>query len=539
MKEIYQKVNFEPHKEIIEGAEILYRAVSTTMGPSGQCVVIDLNDGTPKITKDGVTVAKAINLKENLQGVGANLIKEVAAKTNEAAGDGTTTATVFSYNLLKKAYAGIATGHSPIEVKRGIEHASELAMVLLKDYSREVKSVEDIVSIGTISANGDKQIGMLIADAIEKVGKDGIITIEPAKSVNTTLEVVEGLQIDSGFSSPYFVTNQEKLTSELDKPYVLVTTRKISSLSEILNILQAVSDAEGSLLIVADEIEGEALQTLLINKVKGNLMSCGVRAPSYGDNRINILSDIALMTGATMIDASSPLKLENIKLEHLGRCSKIIATKTTTTIIGREDEESSLIKEKVQERIAELRTAIDTAAIDDLQKAQLKKRLSKLAGGVAVIKVGGTTEVEIFEKKDRVEDALNATMAAVQEGILPGGGVALLKIGREIKKLLSNKKLTRAEMVGVGAFADACESPFRVIVQNAGETPEVIIEKIVGPKKSFDFGFNAFDHTTCNMLESGILDPLKVERCAVENSVSIVGLIITSNCVITTEREEN
>lgn len=537
MNEVYQKVTFEPHEEILKGAEILYRAVKTTMGPSGQCVIIDTNSGVPKITKDGVTVARAIHLKDTLQSVGAELIKEVAAKTNESSGDGTTTGTVFSYNLLKKAYAGIATGHNAIDVKNGIDAASDLALSLLKEKARQVNGREDIVSIGTISANGDRQVGELLANAIEKVGKDGIITIEPAKSVNTTLEVVEGLQIESGFSSPYFVTNQEKLTSELDKPYVLVTTRKISALNEILNVLQAVSDADGSLLIIADEIEGEALQTLLINKVKGNLMSCGIKAPSYGENRINILSDIALVTGATMIDASSPLKLENVKLEHLGRCSKIIASKTATTIIGREDEAGVEIKNLIKTRIVELRTALETATIDDLQRAQLKKRLSKLAGGVAVIKVGGTTEVEIFEKKDRVEDALNATMAAVQEGILPGGGVALLKIGKEVQKTLNQKKLSQGELVGINAFAEACESPFRVIVQNAGETPEVVIEKIVGPKKNFNFGYNALEHKTCDMLESGILDPLKVERCVIENSVSIVDLIITSNCVITTERE--
>lgn len=533
---MFQKVIFQPHEEILKGAEILYDAVKTTMGPSGQCVIIDINGGTPKITKDGVTVAKAIHLKDELQSVGAELLKEVAAKTNDSAGDGTTTATVLSYNLLKKAYAGVATGHDPIQIKKAIEGAGNVALQLLKENAKQVTNREEIVSIGRISANGDTEIGELLAEAIDKVGKDGIVTIEPAKSVRTTLEVVEGLQLESGFSSPYFVTNQEKLTSELDKPYVLVTTRKISSLNEILGILQAVSDADGSLLIVADELEGEALQTLLINKVKGVLMSCGVKAPSYGENRVNILSDIALVTGATLIDASSPLKLENLKLEHLGRCSRVIATKTTTTIIGNETETDER-KKAIVSRINDLRTALESAAMDDLQKSQFRKRLSKLAGGVAVIKVGGTTEVEILEKKDRVEDALNATMAAVQEGILPGGGVALLKVGRKIKKFFADKKLSPSQTVGVQAFVDACESPFRVIVENAGETPEVIIEKICG-KKDFSLGYNAAQHTICDMLSGGILDPHKVERCVIENAISIVGLIITSNCVITTERSE-
>ena len=410
-----QEVTFgqEAHKQLVEGAEILYRAVKSTMGPSGHNVIIDNGQTAPLITKDGVTVAKSINLKDKLPSIGAELIKEVASKTNELAGDGTTTATVLGYTMLQQGIKMTATGRSAIEIKRGMEWATEKVIGWIKEHAVPVRNDEDVINIGTISSNGDRSIGELLCNAISKVGQDGIITIEPAKSVKTTLDVVEGMQFDSGFVSPYFVTNQEKMTAELTDPYILITNKKLSSLQEILPVLELSANANKPLLIIGDEIEGEALHTLIVSKMKGVLFTCAVKAPSYGENRTDVLSDIALVTGGKVFDASSEKQIKNATLADLGQCKRAIVTKSSTTLVG----DDANRKELISERVEQLRTLLNAnIGLDDLKRENTKKRLAKLAGGIAVIKVGGSTEVEIFEKKDRVEDALNATIAAVQEG---------------------------------------------------------------------------------------------------------------------------
>ena len=555
----------EAHSQLLQGAEILYKAVKSTMGPSGHNVIIDTGVSAPLITKDGVTVAKSIALKDKLPSIGAELIKEVASKTNELAGDGTTTATVLGYSMLQQGIKMIATGRSSISIKKGMELATEKVINWIKENSIPVRNDEDIISVGTISANGDRSIGTLLCEAISKVGQDGIITIEPAKSVQTTLDVVEGMQFDSGFVSPYFVTNQEKLTCELNEPFILITNRKINSLQDILPILEQVANTNKPLLIIGDEIEGEALHTLLVNKMKGVIYSCAVKAPSYGENRIDILSDIALLTGGNVIDSSSAVNLKNLTIKELGKCKRAIISRGTTTLVG----EDNSRKELVSERVEQLRNLLATnPTLDDLKRNNTKKRLAKLAGGIAVIKVGGSTEVEIFEKKDRVEDALNATIAAVQEGILPGGGTALFYASEWLQKEISDNKeqLTEDELAGAKVIYEACRQPLRVIVENTGKSADVvmnelknlataqtrlILEDIVGKtNKSIDFvetkvktisserirmGYDASKHVYCDLIEKGIIDPHKVERCALSHACSVIGLLLTTNCVVVTE----
>lgn len=528
------KFGEQAHKEMLVGATILANAVMETMGPSGHNVIIQGEGTAPLITKDGITVARAINLKEHLPSIGAELIKESAGKTNELCGDGSSTATVLAYGLFSEGVKMIATGRSSIELKRGMDYGTKEILSFLKQKAIPVRDKKDVSNIGTISANGDRQIGDLLADAIERVGEEGIITVEPAKSFNTTLDVVEGMQFETGYVSPYFVTNQEKQTAELNNPYVLITNKKISSIQELLPVLELVANEGKPLLIIGDEIEGEALHTLIVNKMKSVLHTCAVKAPSYGENRIDILGDIATVTNGEVLDASSAMSLRNVQLPQLGTCKKVIVGRHSTTIVG--DSQNASVKEALTERVAALKTSLsETSGLDDLRKSQYKKRLAKLAGGVAVLKVGGSTEVEILEKKDRVDDALNATIAAVQEGIVPGGGTALFYAARALEERIKSSEgvLTEDEKAGAQVIVNTCKLPLRVIVRNTGLSPDVVIENLL-KQNDETIGYDAALRRYGNLVDLGIIDPVKVERFALEHANSVIGLMLTSNCVIYT-----
>lgn len=448
----------------------------------------------------------------------------------------TTTATVLGYSLLASGLKEIGTGsgRNAVYVRKGMDLATSLVIQSLISSAVKVNGSEDIINVGTISANGDRNIGELLNEAINKVGQDGIITVEPAKSVNTTLEVVEGMQFDSGYISPFFVTNQEKLTCDLDEPMVLVTNKKITQVEDILPILEEVSKASRPLLIIGDEIEGEALHTLILNKMKGVLFSCGVKAPSYGENRTEILRDIAAVTGATVIDTSFGGSLKSVKSSHLGSCKRVIVSKGTTTIVGTGDAER--LKE-IEERVSTIRGILKSDTVDDKTRDNVRSRLAKLAGGIAVVKVGGSTEVEIFEKKDRVEDALNATVAAVQEGILPGGGTALLYASEGLKELMNDPTLSEDTRAGVRVVYEACRKPINIIVSNTGKSADVVIDKITEARnKTKNFGYDAAKDEYCDLVDRGIIDPLKVERYALQHAVSVVGLMLTSNCVVLVDK---
>lgn len=550
-KNSYQKVNFgrEAHEKLLEGARILYSAVKSTLGPSGHCVIIDNNETmAPLITKDGVTVARSITLRDKMQSAGAELLKEVASKTNELGGDGTTTATILAYSILEEGIKMIYSGRSSIGLKRGIDKATELVIEQLKENSIKIRGKEDIINVGTISANGDRKIGELLAEAIEKVGENGIVTIEPTKSVETTLTVVDGLQIDCGFVSPYFVTNQEKLTTEYYNPYILITNRKITAMADIIPVMEKVSKESRPLLVIADEIEGEALHTLLVNKMKGVVPSVAIKAPSYGDFRSDILGDIAVLTGGTVLDSSSPVATKNVSLKELGTCKKLIVSRNSTTIVGESNNQEITLK--VRERVGQISELLSSGRVaDELQRNHLTKRLARLSGGVAIIKIGGSTEVEILERKDRVEDALNATFAAVQEGILPGGGCALYYAG--IMARLKNEKLyselKEDEKAGFDVLIKACHAPIKIIIENAGKSPDVILSKLLvnsvfNQIKQEDInkrlGYDAVKHEVGDLIEKGIIDPIKVSRYALEHSSSIVSLILTCDCIVTNEPEK-
>lgn len=530
------------HQELLKGATILADAVRSTMGPSGHNVIIDNDIGPPSITKDGVTVARSINLKDRLQSMGAELMKEVAAKTNELAGDGTTTATVLGHALLKEGIKMIATGRSSIYLKRGMDFATERVIETLKKNCIPVRNEQDIINVGSISANGDRKIGELLAEAISKVGRDGIITIEPGKSTQTTLDVVEGMQIEGGYVSPYFVNNPEKVTCELNNPLILLTNKKISALNDILGLLETVAKSQRPLLIVAEDVEGEALHTLIVNKFKGNLSSCVIKAPSYGENQSNVLSDIAAVTNGQVIDASSSTALNKVTVEQLGSCKKVIVSRMHATIIG--DSTNPKTKQRIDDRVASLRTSLATdTTLDDLRVNHYRKRLAKLAGGVAIVKVGGSTEVEILEKKDRVEDALNATLAAAQEGIVAGGGCALFYAALDVQDELNaddaTLSLTEDEWAGIQVVLEACKQPLRTIVDNTGKSADVVMDKLSNREKTTEarFGYDAAKAEYGDLVERGIIDPVKVTRYALEHASSVVGLMLTANCVVLNEVE--
>jgi chaperonin GroEL len=551
---VHQKVVFgnEAHTKLLEGATVLAQAVGSTMGPSGHNVIIDGTVGAPLITKDGVTVAKSINLKERLPSMGAELLKEVASKTNELAGDGTTTATVLAHAMLKEGIKMVATGRDAIYVKKGMDFATEKVIEVLKKNCIPVRNSQDIINVGTISANGDVKVGELLSQAIDKVGQDGIITIEPGKSTQTTLEVAEGMQFDGGYLSPYFVTNTEKNTVELINPYILLTNRKISGLSDFIPILEKVANTNAPLLVIADDVEGEALHTLIVNKFKGTLASCAVKAPSYGENRTDILGDIAAVVGGTILDASNAQALKNLSLESLGIASKVVVSRTSTTIVGTQNEET---KEAIQERVKGLRNALNSdGSLDELHIDRYKKRLAKLAGGVAVVRVGGSTEVEILEKKDRVEDALNATIAAAQEGIVPGGGSALFYAQKEVGDWFNrtvSEGWSEDFRAGVQVILNACQAPLRTIVANTGKSPDVVMDKlaqhrltswktenntkVITESTDLRYGYDAAKGQYGDLIDKGIIDPVKVTRYALEHASSVVGLMLTCNSVVLNE----
>lgn len=539
MKQTQQTVVFgnDAHKELFEGATILAKAVGSTMGPSGKNVIIQMESGPPLITKDGVTVAKSINLKKKLPSMGAELLKEVASKTNEIAGDGTTGSTVLAYSMLEEGLKMIATGRNPIYLKKGMDMASAAVISYLKENCIPIRNSADIISVGTISANGDKQIGELLSKAIEMVGSDGIITIEPGKSTQTLLEVTEGMQFDGGYLSPYFITNSEKNTVELDNPFVLLTNRKISSISELLPLLEKVARSGRPLLIIADEVEGEALHTLIVNKLNNVIAAACVKAPSYGENRTDILGDMATILGGSVLDISSGTKLEKMELDDLGVAKKVVITRTSTTIIGESTEEKM---KATNERVESLKSLLaNDSLLDELHVDRYKKRLAKLAGGVAVIKVGGSTEVEILEKKDRVEDALNATIAAAQEGIVPGGGTALFYAQKAVQKALNAIPMSDDERAGTKVIFNACQKPLETIVSNTGKSADVVKEKLSNkPKKeSNNWGYDASTGEYLDLVEKGIIDPVKVARYALEHASSVVGLMLTCDAVVVNESE--
>lgn len=570
-----QTVSFgsKAHSELLKGATILADAVKSTMGPSGHSVIIDMEKGSPLITKDGVTVAKSINLKDRLQSMGAELIKEVASKTNDLAGDGTTTATVLAHSMLQAGTKAVSTGCSSIDLKRGMDIGTETVLEFLKNNSIPISGKEDIINVGTISANGDKELGKLISDAIEKVGQDGIITVEPAKSVQTTLNAVEGLQVDTGFVSPFFITNSEKANCEFENPFIAITANKISSIQEVVPIMEKAINRNRPLIIIADEIEGEALHTLIVNKTKNIIKVCAIKAPSYGEHRADLLADLAIVTGTEVIGATTELKLEKMKEENLGTCAKVIINRTNTIFVGSDSNLSQ--KERTKARVESLRSVLMTDnTLDDARVARYRQRLAKLSGGVAVIKVGGSTEVEIREKKDRVDDAVNATVAATQEGIVPGGGTMLFYASQYLKEFLKTEQvktqLNDDVITGIKVIAEACEAPFRTIIANTGKSPDVFANDMYNrfingqsgnktfidesnkihswklpsdmnmaifneQKQRLRFGFNASNGEYVNLITSGIIDPIKVTRFALEHASSVVGLVLTCNAIIVNE----
>jgi chaperonin GroEL len=515
------------------GVDALANAVKVTLGPKGRNVVIDKKYGAPLVTKDGVTVAKEIELRDPIENMGAQMVKEVASKTADIAGDGTTTATVLAQAIVREGLKNVAAGANPMELKRGIEEATKVVVVELKKLSKNISSTKEIEQVGTISANNDAEVGKRIAEAMEKVGKDGVITVEEAKGMDSYLETVEGMQFDRGYLSPYFVTNADKMEADLEAPYILIYDKKISSMKELLPILEKQVQTGAPLLIIAEDVDGEALATLVVNKIRGSLKIAAVKAPGFGDRRKAMLEDIAILTGGTLISEERGFKLENTTLDMLGRCEKVAIDKDNTTIVGGKGN-----ADDIKARVNQIKAQIENTT-SEYDKEKLNERLAKLSGGVAVLYIGAATEVEMKEKKARVDDALHATRAAVQEGIVPGGGVALLRCIASLNKGKGgiNDDLLKGDVgIGVAIVRRALEEPMRQIVANAGLEGAVIIQKVLEGKD--DFGYNARTEQYENLFESGVIDPTKVTRSALENATSIAGLMLTTECVITDEPEE-
>jgi chaperonin GroEL len=515
-------------QKILRGVELLSRAVKVTLGPKGRNVVLDKKFGSPTVTKDGVTVAKEIELPDPFENIGAQLVKEVASKTNDAAGDGTTTATVLAEAVYKEGLKHVTAGANPIYLKRGIDKAVEAAVAELVKISKKVNDREEIRQVATVSANWDDTIGQIIADAMDKVGKDGTITVEEAKSIETTLDVVEGMQFDKGYSSPYFTTNAESMESILEDAYVLIYEKKISSLQDLLPLLQTVAKGGKPLLVIAEEVEGEALAALVVNKIRGTLNVCAVKAPGFGDRRKAMLEDIAVLTGGRCITEDLGLKLENIQLSDLGKAKRITVDKENTTIIEGAGKSSD-----IQGRVKQIRRQIEETT-SDYDKEKLQERLAKLAGGVAVINVGAATESEMKEKKMRVEDALHATRAAVEEGIVSGGGVALLRTGKAIDALTAT--LDGDEKLGANIVRRAIESPLKQLCFNAGVEGAVIVQQVLTNKGNH--GYNVATGVFEDLVKAGVVDPTKVSRIALQNAASIAGLLLTTECIITDAPEK-
>ncbi len=507
---------------MLRGVDILANAVKVTLGPKGRNVVLEKSFGAPRITKDGVTVAKEIELEDKFENMGAQMVREVASKTSDTAGDGTTTATLLAHAIVREGAKSVAAGSNPMDLKRGIDLAVHAVVEELKSRSKKVTSSGEIAQVGTISANGDPEIGRMIAEAMDKVGNEGVITVEEAKSLESELEVVEGMQFDRGYISPYFITNADKMVAELEDPYILIYEKKLSGLQALLPLLERVVQAGHPLLIIAEDVEGEALATLVVNKLRGGLKVAAVKAPGFGDRRKAMLQDIAILTAGEMISEDLGIKLENVTMEMLGRAKRVSITKDDTTIV-----DGAGKKKDIEARIAQIKQQIEDTT-SDYDKEKLQERLAKLSGGVAVIKVGGSTEVEVKERKDRVDDALHATRAAVEEGIVPGGGVALL---RALKTLDALKSANDDQKVGINIVRRALQAPARQIAENAGEDGAVVTGKILD-SSDYAFGYNAQTGEYGNLVKQGVIDPAKVVRSALQGAASVAGLLVTTEAMV-------
>ncbi len=516
----------EAREKILKGVNVLADAVTVTLGPKGRNVVLEKSFGAPTVTKDGVTVAKEIELEDKFENMGAQMVKEVASKTSDVAGDGTTTATVLARSIYTEGIKMVAAGHDPMSLKRGIDRAVEAVVGELKSLSKPTKDRKEIAQVGTISANNDSTIGDIIAEAMEKVGKEGVITVEEAKGLETTLEVVEGMQFDRGYLSPYFVTDPERMEAKLEDVYILIHEKKISSMKDLLPVLEAIAKSGRPLLLIAEDVEGEALATLVVNKIRGTLSCCAVKAPGFGDRRKAMLEDIAILSGGRMIAEELGVKLENVALQDLGRAKRIVVDKDNTTIIDGAGKKSD-----IEARIKQIRAQIEETT-SDYDREKLQERLAKLVGGVAVIRVGAATEIEMKEKKARVEDALHATRAAVEEGVVPGGGVALLRAAAT----LENLRVGEDEKVGVNIVKRSLEEPSRWIAANSGWEGSVVVDKIKNNKGAF--GFNAATEEFEDLMKAGIIDPTKVVRTALQNAASVASLLLTTECMVAEKPEE-
>ncbi|MCC5931120.1 MAG: chaperonin GroEL [Cyclobacteriaceae bacterium] len=513
--------NTEARERLKRGVSAISDAVKVTLGPKGRNVILEKKFGAPVVTKDGVTVAKEVELQDPVENMGAQLVKEVASKTADDAGDGTTTATVLTQAIFNAGIKNVAAGANPMDLKRGIDKAVKSVVENLREQSREITGSNEIAQVATISANNDHEIGKMIADAMEKVGKDGVITVEEAKGTDTEVKLVEGMEFDRGYLSPYFVTNTEKMEAEMESPYILIYDKKISSMKELLPVLEQVAQTGKPLLIISEDVDGEALATLVVNKIRGSLKVAAVKAPGFGDRRKAMLEDIAVLTGGTVISEERGYKLENASIEYLGNAEKINITKDNTIIVN-----GAGNKEDIQARIKQIKSQIEVTT-SDYDREKLQERLAKLSGGVAILYIGAATEVEMKEKKDRVDDALHATRAAVQEGIVPGGGIALIRAIPTLDKVEFHNE---DEKTGVNIIRQALESPLRTIVFNAGLESSVIVQKVKEGKD--DYGYNAREDRFENMIAAGIIDPTKVTRLALENAASIAALLLTTECVV-------
>jgi chaperonin GroEL len=516
------KFSVDARDRMLHGIDTLTHAVRVTLGPKGRNVLLDKSFGAPRMTKDGVTVAKEIELEDKFENMGAQMVREVASKTSDQAGDGTTTATVLAHAIVREGAKAVAAGMNPMDLKRGVDLAVETIVADLQKNSKKVTSNEEIAQVGTISANGDAEIGRFIADAMKKVGNEGVITVEEAKSLETELEVVEGMQFDRGYISAYFVTNAEKMRVEMEDPYILIYEKKLSGLQELLPLLEAVVQASKPLLIIAEDIEGEALATLVVNKLRGGLKVAAVKAPGFGDRRKAMLEDIAILTGGAMVSAELGIKLENVTINMLGRAKKVMIDKENTTIVGGAGK-----KADIQARITQIKAQIEETT-SDYDREKLQERLAKLAGGVAVIRVGGATEIEVKERKDRVDDAMHATRAAVEEGVLPGGGVALLRASETLKKVRTHND---DQKTGVEIVRKALSWPARQIAINAGEDGSIVVGKIL-EKDTYAYGYDAQAGEYGNLISKGIIDPTKVVRAALQGAGSVAGLLITTEAMV-------
>jgi chaperonin GroEL len=516
------KFSSEAREKILRGVDILNNAVRVTLGPKGRNVVLDKSFGAPRISKDGVTVAKEIELEDKFENMGAQMVREVAQKTNDQAGDGTTTATVLAASIVREGAKAVAAGMNPMDLKRGVDIAVAAVVKDIEKRAKKVGSSAEVAQVGTISSNGDTKIGKMIAEAMQKVGNEGVITVEEAKALDTEVEIVEGMQFDRGYLSPYFITNAEKMLADLEDVYVLLHEKKLSGLQAMLPVLEAVVQSGRPLLIVAEDVEGEALATLVVNKLRGGLKVAAVKAPGFGDRRKAMLEDIAILTGGQLISEDLGIKLENVTLQMLGRAKKVVIEKEKTTIV-----DGAGKKKEIEARVGQIKAQIEETT-SDYDREKLQERLAKLAGGVAVIRVGGATEVEVKEKKDRVEDALNATRAAVEEGIVPGGGVALLRAKKAVGRIHNGNPDVQA---GINIVLKALESPLRQIAENSGVEGSIVVSKIL-EDKSETFGFDAQKEAYVDLVDAGIIDPAKVVRAALQDAASVAGLLITTEAMV-------